>query len=71
MTPLERAIDCLVKRGSTKHMPALEMCIADTILQAILEEREACAKIAENIDYYSGDPCSVQIADAIRDRGYK
>lgn len=42
---------------------ALKMDIADAIRAAVLEEREACARVAENFDIASG-----AIAQQIRER---
>jgi len=67
MTPEE-----IVKQRILKE---LEHMLVDQIKLAILNEREACAKIAENmsddLSYDDGDTAALKIAQAIRQRGEK
>ena len=62
MTPKERA-DSIIKKG----LPYSDL-IAQAIREAVAEEREACAQIADEIENNLHDKVAREIAAAIRAR---
>ncbi len=73
MTPEERASD-LTKWVAADLRPRQWAAIRDSIVEALAEEREACARVAEEVAAAFGDPPSdakalaAHIAAAIRAR---
>lgn len=68
MTPEERAWEACRRVGIRKVNPEAISSIADAIRQAIVAEREACAKVVREWDYGSKPIDLEAIAAAIRSR---
>ncbi len=67
----ERALelaDEAIRAMFARLSPVPTSCVADAIMSAVAEEREACAKIAEKYACLSVRSCA-EIADEIRERG--
>ena len=64
--PLKAFAKLVEERTAAKEQKKWEDQTAVEIHEAVLEEREACAKVAENGCNY---PCADEIAAAIRARG--
>ena len=71
MTPEQRAEDVIEywwNQSDSTHRPTTEF-IAAAIREAVAEEREACAKVAESDEGFSDSVVKQGIARRIRARG--
>ena len=66
--PIVALLGGLLVRGEFKLVEVVQSVVAKAENSA-LEEREACAKVAENIGVYDRDEPEISIATAIRARG--
>jgi hypothetical protein len=66
--PIVALLGGLLVRGEFKLVEVVQSVVAKAE-NAALEEREACAKVAENIGVYDRDEPEISIATAIRARG--
>ena len=66
--PIVALLGGLLVRGEFKLVKVVQSVVAKAE-NAALEEREACAKVAENIGVYDRDEPEISIATAIRARG--
>ena len=67
MDSRERAREFVVTLDMRYVAPAYLEALAKMIDEAVAAEREACAKIAEDV-YHWGNQCALQVAEGIRAR---